>query len=62
VHLNEKKAELERKNQELGGSLLIFLKRNDDASVSNKDFGENVSGEPVEGLHKSGESVLERWF
>jgi hypothetical protein len=30
-----RKAELERKNIELSGSLLKFLKRNDDASVSN---------------------------
>jgi hypothetical protein len=35
------------------------LKGNDDASVNNKDLGENESGEPVEDLHESGESVLE---
>jgi hypothetical protein len=29
------------------GSLLKFFKINDDASVSNKDLGENESGEPV---------------
>jgi hypothetical protein len=38
------------------------LKRNYDASVSNKDLGENESGEPVEDLHESGESVLGRYF
>jgi hypothetical protein len=62
VHLIEKrKSELERKNIELSESLVKFLKRNDDASVSNKDSGENESGE-VEDLHESGESVLERQF
>jgi hypothetical protein len=47
----KRKTELERKNLEFSGSLLKFLKRNDDASVSNKDLGENQSGEPVEDLH-----------
>jgi hypothetical protein len=36
------------------------LKRNDGASVSINNFGENESGEPVEDLHESDESVLER--
>jgi hypothetical protein len=36
------------------------LKRNDDASVSNKDLGENESGGQVEDLYESGESVLKR--
>jgi hypothetical protein len=45
------KAELERKNLELSGSLLKFFKR-DDASVSNKDLGENESGEPLKDLHE----------
>jgi hypothetical protein len=44
----KRKPELERKNLELSESLLTFLKRNDDASVSNKDLGENESGELVE--------------
>jgi hypothetical protein len=42
------KAELERKNLELSGSLLKFVKINYDARISNKDLGENESGEPVE--------------
>jgi hypothetical protein len=54
------KDEIQGKNLELSGSLLKFLKRNDDARVSNKDLGENESGEPVEDLHESGESVLDR--
>jgi hypothetical protein len=54
------KAELERNNLELSGSLLRFFKINDDASVSNKDLCVNESGEPVEDLHEWGESVLER--
>jgi hypothetical protein len=33
----KRKAELQRKNPELCGSLLKLLKRNGDASVSNKD-------------------------
>jgi hypothetical protein len=37
----KRKAKLERKNLELSGSHLKLLKRNDDASVSNKDLGEN---------------------
>jgi hypothetical protein len=41
-------AEFERKNLQLSGPLLKLLKRNDDAIVSNKDSGENESGEPVE--------------
>jgi hypothetical protein len=49
-----KKAELEQKNLELSRSVLKLLKRNDTASVSNEDLGENVSGEPVEDLHESG--------
>jgi hypothetical protein len=58
----KRKAELEWKNLELSASLLKFLKRNDDASVNNKDFGENESGEPVEDLAwigwvSSGEAV-----
>jgi hypothetical protein len=40
----EKKAEYERNYKELSGSLLKFVKRNDDASVSNQDLGENESG------------------
>jgi hypothetical protein len=56
----KRKAELERNNIDIIGSLLTFLKRHDVASVSNKDLGENESGEPVEELHESGESVLER--
>jgi hypothetical protein len=32
----KRKAELERKNLELSAKLLKFLKKNDDASVSNK--------------------------
>jgi hypothetical protein len=44
----KRKAELERKNLESSGSHLTFLKRNDDANVSNKDLGENESGGPVE--------------
>jgi hypothetical protein len=43
-----KKKALKRKNLKLRGSLLNFFKRNDDACVSNKDLGENESGEPVE--------------
>jgi hypothetical protein len=58
----KRKAQLERKNIELSRSLAKFLKRNDDVSVSNKDLGENESGEPVEDLHESGESALERYF
>jgi hypothetical protein len=54
------KAELEWKNLELSGSLIKFLKRNDDASVSKKDIGENEGGELVEDLHESSERVLER--
>jgi hypothetical protein len=57
---SKRKAELERKNLELSESLPKFLKRNDDASVCYKELGENESGEPVEDLHESGESVLER--
>jgi hypothetical protein len=56
------KAELQRNNLELSGSLLKILKRNDDASVSNKDLGESESGEPVKDLHESGGSVLEKQF
>jgi hypothetical protein len=49
VHLKEKrKAELEQKNLELSRSYIKFFKRCDDASVSNKDLGENVSGQPME--------------
>jgi hypothetical protein len=48
----KRKAESERKNLELSGELQKFLKRNDDASVSNKDLGENESGEPVEDLNR----------
>jgi hypothetical protein len=44
----KRKAELQQKNLELGGPLLKFLKRNHNASVSNKDTGKNESGEPVE--------------
>jgi hypothetical protein len=56
------KVELERKNLELSGSLLKFFKRNDNASVSNKDLGENESEEPVKDFHELGESVLESQF
>jgi hypothetical protein len=44
----KREAKLERKNLELHGSLLKLLKSNADISVSNKDLGENESGEPVE--------------
>jgi hypothetical protein len=44
----KRKAELEQKNPELSGSFVKFLKRNDDASVTNKDLYENESGEQVE--------------
>jgi hypothetical protein len=40
LHLKEKE-KLERKNLEVSGPLIKFLKRNDDARVSNKDLGEN---------------------
>jgi hypothetical protein len=35
------------------------VERNDDANVSNKDIGENESGELVKDLHKFGEPILE---
>jgi hypothetical protein len=43
VHL--KKSDLEKEDLELSGSLLKFSKRNEDASVSNKDLGGNKSGQ-----------------
>jgi hypothetical protein len=62
VSKRKRKAELLRKNQERSVSLLKFYKINEDASARNKDLGENESGELVEDLHESGESVLERYF
>jgi hypothetical protein len=41
VHLKEKEKLTSSKRLELCGSLLKFLKRNDNASVSNKDLSEN---------------------
>jgi hypothetical protein len=58
VSIRKRKAELEWKNLELSGSPLNFFKWNDDASVT--DFGENESGELVEGLYKLDESIIER--
>jgi hypothetical protein len=43
AYKRKRKAEFERKNLEVSGSHLQFLKRNNDASVSNKDLGENES-------------------
>lgn len=41
----KRKAVLERKSVELNGPFLQFLKRNCDASVSNRDLGEKESEE-----------------
>jgi hypothetical protein len=38
------------------------LKQNHDASVRNKELGENESGKPVEDLPELDESVLQKQF
>jgi hypothetical protein len=58
----KRKAELEPKNLELSASLLKFLKRNDDASLSNKDLGENQSGEPVETKCDASNDEIVCWY